>query len=71
MFCDVVDSTTLSSQLDPEEYREVVRAYQQTCTAVIERYDGYVANCWAMDCWCILAIPWHTKMMPKEPYGLA
>ena len=44
MFCDVVDSTTLSSQLDPEEYREVVRAYQQTCTAVIERYDGYVAQ---------------------------
>ncbi len=44
MFCDLVDSTTLSSQLDPEEYREVVRAYQKTCTAVIERYDGYVAQ---------------------------
>src|SRR5215468_3643172 len=29
MFCDLVDSTRLSSQLDPEEYREVVRAYQQ------------------------------------------
>src|SRR5262245_17844912 len=29
MFCDLVDSTKLSSQLDPEEYREVVRAYQQ------------------------------------------
>src|SRR2546425_1391666 len=28
MFCDLVDSTTLSSQLDPEEYRAVVRAYQ-------------------------------------------
>jgi hypothetical protein len=27
-----VDSTQLSGQLDPEEYREVVRAYQQTCT---------------------------------------
>src|SRR5215831_11642146 len=24
MFCDLVDSTKLSSQLDPEEYREVV-----------------------------------------------
>src|SRR2546428_11208234 len=44
MFCDLVDSTALSSQLDPEEYREVVRAYQKTCTAVIERYDGYVAQ---------------------------
>src|SRR5262249_20570247 len=29
MFCDLVDSTKLSSQLDPEEYRDVVRAYQR------------------------------------------
>ena len=29
MFCDLVDSTILSSQLDPEEYRDVVRAYQR------------------------------------------
>src|SRR5262249_10283008 len=28
MFCDLVDSTKLSSQLDPEEYRNIVRAYQ-------------------------------------------
>src|SRR5215471_4086987 len=27
MFIDIVNSTILSSQLDPEEYREVVRAY--------------------------------------------
>jgi hypothetical protein len=25
MFCDLVDSTRLSSQLDPEDYRDVVR----------------------------------------------
>ena len=44
MFCDLVDSTTLSSQLDPEEYRDVVRAYQRVCTEVIQRYDGYIAQ---------------------------
>src|SRR6516165_7010265 len=44
MFCDLVDSTKLSSQLDPEEYREVVRAYQQVCTDVIQRYDGHIAQ---------------------------
>ncbi|MGC1953595.1 MAG: adenylate/guanylate cyclase domain-containing protein, partial [Gammaproteobacteria bacterium] len=44
MFCDLVDSTQLSSQLDPEEYREVVRAYQAACTDVIQRYDGYIAQ---------------------------
>ena len=44
MFCDLVDSTQLSSQLDPEEYREVVRAYQQVCSEVITRFDGYIAQ---------------------------
>src|SRR6266446_6517507 len=44
MFCDLVGSTTLSSQLDPEDYREVVRAYQLACTAVITRFDGHIAQ---------------------------
>ena len=44
MFCDLVGSTALSEQLDPEEYREVVRAYQETCTAVIRRYEGHLAQ---------------------------
>jgi len=44
MFCDLVGSTALSTQLDPEELREVVRRYQETCTAVIRRYDGYIAQ---------------------------
>jgi hypothetical protein len=38
MFCDLVGSTALSAQLDPEELRAVVRGYQETCTAVIQRY---------------------------------
>jgi class 3 adenylate cyclase len=44
MFCDLVDSTALSGQLDPEEYRDVVRAYQRACTDVIQRYDGHIAQ---------------------------
>ena len=44
MFCDLVESTTLSSQLDPEEYRDVVRAYQTACTEVIRRYEGHIAQ---------------------------
>ena len=44
MFCDLVDSTALSGQLDPEEYRDVVRAYQSVCTDVIQRYDGHIAQ---------------------------
>ncbi|MBI3302813.1 MAG: AAA family ATPase, partial [Deltaproteobacteria bacterium] len=44
MFCDVVGSTALSEQLDPEELRIVMQTYQQACVAVITRFDGHVAK---------------------------
>jgi len=44
LFCDLVDSTQLSAQLNPEDYRAVIRAYQATCTTVIQRYDGHLAQ---------------------------
>ena len=44
LFCDLVDSTTLASQLDPEDLREVVRAYQEACSKVITRFDGHIAQ---------------------------
>jgi len=44
MFCDLVDSTQLSSRLDPEDLRTVMQAYHQTCAAVIHRFDGYIAQ---------------------------
>ena len=44
MFCDLVGSTALSAQLDPEELCDIVRAYQQTCAEVIRRHEGYIAQ---------------------------
>ncbi|MGE0827250.1 MAG: adenylate/guanylate cyclase domain-containing protein [Candidatus Binatia bacterium] len=44
LFCDLVGSTALSERLDPEELREVVSAYQVTCTEVIQHYGGYLAQ---------------------------
>jgi TOMM system kinase/cyclase fusion protein len=44
LFCDLVDSTRLASQLDPEDWREVVRAYQETCAKVIARFEGHIAQ---------------------------
>lgn len=44
IFCDLMDSTKLSSQLDPEDYREMVRAYQRGCSEVITRFDGHIAQ---------------------------
>jgi class 3 adenylate cyclase len=44
MFCDLVGSTALSAKLDPEELREVVRAYQQVSAEVVTRFDGHIAQ---------------------------
>jgi class 3 adenylate cyclase/predicted ATPase len=44
MFVDLVGSTVLSARLDPEELREVIRAYHETVTAEIGRFQGHVAK---------------------------
>lgn len=44
LLCDLVDSTKLASGLDPEDFKSVMQAYQQACGAVIERYEGHVAQ---------------------------
>lgn len=44
MFCDLVGSTELSIQLDPEEFREVLQTYHRACAQVISRFGGYLAK---------------------------
>ncbi|ETX05966.1 MAG: hypothetical protein ETSY2_19920, partial [Candidatus Entotheonella gemina] len=44
MFCDLVGSTSLSGELDPEDLRDVIRSYQSACTEVIQGYDGHIAQ---------------------------
>src|ERR671922_1573684 len=44
MVCDLVDSTALASQLDPEELLAVIHAYQATCAQVIQRFAGQIAQ---------------------------
>src|SRR5215813_152598 len=44
LFCDVVGSTQLASQLDPEDLRAVVRAYQEAAAEVIQQYAGHIAQ---------------------------
>jgi class 3 adenylate cyclase/ABC-type transport system involved in cytochrome c biogenesis ATPase subunit len=44
MFCDLVGSTALSARFDPEELREELRAYQNAVSALVARYDGFVAK---------------------------
>ena len=44
MFCDLVGSSALSTQLDPEDFREIIGAYQKICAAVVDRFGGYLAR---------------------------
>jgi len=43
-FIDLVGSTTLSQQLDPEDYHARVVAYQSACRQIIAHYEGHVAQ---------------------------
>lgn len=44
MFIDLVGSTALSSRHDPEEMREVIRAYQNAVAGEVLRFEGHVAK---------------------------
>jgi class 3 adenylate cyclase/tetratricopeptide (TPR) repeat protein len=44
MFVDLVGSTALSAQLDPEDMREVIRVYQNAVAGEISRVEGHVAK---------------------------
>src|SRR6516165_5302060 len=44
MFCDLVGSTALSSQLDPEDVREVIAAYHRAVSETVAAFDGFVAK---------------------------
>jgi class 3 adenylate cyclase/tetratricopeptide (TPR) repeat protein len=44
VFADLVGSTALSTQLDPEDMRGVVRSFHREVAAAVETYGGYVAQ---------------------------
>ena len=44
LFCDLVGSTALSQQLDPEDLRNVMRRYQDAVAGAVTRFQGHVAQ---------------------------
>ncbi|MCW2239356.1 AAA family ATPase [Azospirillum canadense] len=44
MFVDLVGSTALACRLDPEEMRELIRAYQDRVAGAVARFDGHLAK---------------------------
>ena len=44
MFSDLVGSTALSARMDPEDFREVISAYQNSVAETVGRFGGFVAK---------------------------
>lgn len=44
MFCDLLDSVSIAEQQDPEDFHELIRSYQETCSGVVNKYEGHVAQ---------------------------
>ena len=44
MFCDIVASTALSTQFDPEDLRELISGYRRAVADTVGRFDGFVAQ---------------------------
>src|SRR5712691_1212140 len=44
LFCDLVNSTNIAAQLDPEDWREIVADYHRAAAQAIEQFGGHVAQ---------------------------
>ncbi len=44
LFADLVDSTALSTRLDPETYRLLVGRYRDEVRRVVDRYEGHISS---------------------------
>ncbi|MBD3665929.1 adenylate/guanylate cyclase domain-containing protein [Sulfitobacter aestuariivivens] len=44
LFCDMVGSTSLSTQIDPEDLREVQRRYQDAVATAVSAHGGHIGS---------------------------
>jgi len=44
IFCDLVESVSISRKLDPEDLRDMIRDYRQVCSDIVRRHDGTPAQ---------------------------
>ncbi len=68
MFCDLVDSTALSSRLDPEDLQDVIRRFLDACSQAIGRLNGYIAKYMGDGMLVYFGYPRPTKTMRNEQY---
>lgn len=44
LFCDLVDSTVLSTRIEPEAYRIIVGKYRDQVQHIVDRYEGHIGS---------------------------
>ena len=71
MFIDLVGSTTLSQQLDPEDYHARVVAYQAACRHIVARYEGHIAQYLGDGVLVYFGYPQPMRKMPCGPCAAA
>jgi class 3 adenylate cyclase len=69
LFCDIVDSTALSTRLDPEDLRSIITAFQRKVAETAAFFSGFVAQ-YMGDARCSTsAIRARRRPTPSGPYG--
>ncbi len=57
LFCDLVGSTEIASQLDPEEWHRISKEYQQVTAAAVTRMGGHVDKFLGDGLVCFFGVP--------------
>src|SRR5215211_1296416 len=66
-FCDLAGSTRLSAELDPEDLREVIAAYQRCVADTVAHHGGFIAK--YMGCGVLLRIWLGRRMLRQVGFG--
>ncbi len=61
LFADLKGSTALIEGLDPEEARSIIDPALQVMMDAVHRYEGYVAQAWAM-----ASLPYSARRLPMR-----
>jgi hypothetical protein len=71
LFCDLVGSTAIAAQLDPEEWRETVAGYHRAAAEAITRFGGHVAKYLGDGVMAFFGYPEASTMTRSVPRALA
>ena len=67
LFCDLVNSTDIAAQLDPEEWRDILARYQRVAAEAVARFEGHIAQYLGDGVLAWFGYPLRTKTMPNVP----